>query len=168
MLCSNFRDPFVLFSGGTCSSKKKGLTLMQGSRSLRVLCTDTVIDFVCITSTPWGEGKDSLAIKSWSVYIILYQGYKGDYSVTVIMHPIEIKCHSIIYMYTLILLQIVMVSPQTHLVKNHESKSSTNWVPVQKTISSTCKLKMLGPLFIQTVKLKTDSKTLFYSILKLI
>ena len=60
LLCSNFRDPFVLFSGGTCSSKKKGLTLMQGSRSLRVLCTDTVIDFVCITSTPWGEGEDSL------------------------------------------------------------------------------------------------------------
>lgn len=47
-------DPFVLFSGGTCSSKKKGLTLMQG-HSLRVLCTDTVLDFVCITSTPWGE-----------------------------------------------------------------------------------------------------------------
>ncbi|XP_068755727.1 syntaxin-binding protein 5-like isoform X2 [Montipora capricornis] len=47
-------DPFVLFSGGTCGSKKKGLTLMQG-RSLRVLCTDTVLDFECITSTPWGE-----------------------------------------------------------------------------------------------------------------
>ena len=47
----------MLFSGGTCSSKKKGLTLMQGSRSVRVLCTDTVVDFVCITSTPWGEGE---------------------------------------------------------------------------------------------------------------
>ncbi|XP_015759127.1 PREDICTED: syntaxin-binding protein 5-like [Acropora digitifera] len=54
-------DPFVLFSGGTCSSKKKGLTLMQG-HSLRVLCTDTVLDFVCITSTPWGEGKTTLDI----------------------------------------------------------------------------------------------------------
>lgn len=53
----NFRDPIILFSGGTCSSKKKGLTLMQGSRSVRVLCTDTVVDFVCITSTPWGEGQ---------------------------------------------------------------------------------------------------------------
>ena len=55
----NFSDPFILFSGGTCGSKKKGLTLMQGSRSLRVICTDTVVDFVCITSTPWGEGKES-------------------------------------------------------------------------------------------------------------
>jgi len=53
----NFRDPIILFSGGTCSSKKKGLTVMQGSRSVRVLCTDTVVDFVCITSTPWGEGE---------------------------------------------------------------------------------------------------------------
>ena len=44
----------------------------------------------------------------------------------IIMHPTEIKCHSIIYMYTVILLQIVMVSPGTHLVKNHEFKSSTN------------------------------------------
>ncbi|KAL9968676.1 hypothetical protein ACROYT_G020794 [Oculina patagonica] len=52
-------DPIILFSGGTCSSKKKGLTLMQGSRSIRVLCTDTVVDFVCITSTPWGEGDVS-------------------------------------------------------------------------------------------------------------
>ena len=54
---THFRDPIILFSGGTCSSKKKGLTLMQGSRSVRVLCTDTVVDFVCITSTPWGEGE---------------------------------------------------------------------------------------------------------------
>ena len=34
---------------------------MQG-HSLRVLCTDTVLDFVCITSTPWGEGKTTLDI----------------------------------------------------------------------------------------------------------
>ena len=162
MLCSNFRDPFVLFSGGTCSSKKKGLTLMQGSRSLRVLCTDTVIDFVCITSTPWGEGEDSLAIKSWSVYIILYQGYKGDYSVTVIMHPIEIKCQSIIYMYTVILLQIVKWWVLGLILWKIMNPS-----PVP-TISSTCKLKMLGPLCIQTVNLKTDSKPWLYSILKLI
>lgn len=48
-------DPLMIFSGGTCGSKKKALTLMQGSRSIKVLCTDTVVDFVCINSTPWGE-----------------------------------------------------------------------------------------------------------------
>ena len=37
--------------------------------------------------------------------------------------------------------------------------------PSSKTKSQ--KLKMLGPLCNQTVHLKTDSKTLFYSILKL-
>ena len=43
-----------------------------------------------------------------------------------------------------------MVSPGTHLVKNHEFQS-----------------RMLGPLCDQTVNLKTDSKALYYSILKL-
>ena len=37
------------------------------------------------------------------------------------------------------------------------------WVPVKKM---SLKLKMLGPLCNQTVNLKTDSKTLYYSILK--
>ena len=62
-------------------------------------------------------------------------------------------------MISLILLQIVMVSPGTHLVKNHESQSRTNesqfknqWVP--------------GSLCNHTVNLKTDSKTLYYSLLK--
>ena len=56
-----------------------------------------------------------------------------------------------------ILLQIVMVSPGTYLVKNHES--------LLKKMS--LKLKMLGPLCNQTVNLKTDSKTPYYSALKL-
>ena len=50
-----------------------------------------------------------------------------------------------------------MVSPGTLLVKNHESQ-------LKKTNP---KLKMLGPLCNQTVNLKTDSKTLYYSTLKL-
>ena len=50
-----------------------------------------------------------------------------------------------------------MVSPGTHLVKNHESQFK----------KETLKLKVLGPLCNQTVNLKTDSKTLYYSILKL-
>ena len=62
-----------------------------------------------------------------------------------------------------ILFQIVMVSPWTHLVKNHESQCRTNEPPFKKTSP---KLKMLGPLCNQTVDLKTDSKTLYYSTLK--
>ena len=47
--------------------------------------------------------------------------------------------------HAVILLQIVMVRPGNHLVKNHESLSITNEShPVKKTRIS--KLKMLGPL----------------------
>ena len=64
----------------------------------------------------------------------------------------------------MILLQIAMVSPGTHLVKNHESLSTTSESQLKRT---NLKLKMLGPLCNQTVNLKTDSKTLYHSILKL-
>ena len=64
----------------------------------------------------------------------------------------------------MILLQIVMVSPGTHLVKNHEFQSRTNESQLKRSSS---KLKMLVPLCNQTVNLKTDSKTLYYSIMKL-
>ena len=64
-----------------------------------------------------------------------------------------------------ILLQIVMVSPGTHLVRNHESLSITNEPRFKKTRSP--QLKMLGPLGKQTVILETDAKTLYYSLLKL-
>ena len=63
--------------------------------------------------------------------------------------------------FTVILLQILMVSPGTHLVKNHEFQSRTNESQLKKTSP---KLKMLGPLCNQTVNLKTDSKTLYYSV----
>ena len=51
-----------------------------------------------------------------------------------------------------------MLSPGTHLVKNHESLSITNESQFKKTRS--LKLKMLGPLCNQTVNLETDAKTL--------
>ena len=63
------------------------------------------------------------------------------------------------------MLQIVMVSPGTHLVKKHESLSITNESQFKTTRSP--KLKMLGPLCNQTVNLATDAKTLYYSLLKL-
>ena len=57
-----------------------------------------------------------------------------------------------------------MVSPGTHLVKNHESLSRINESQFKKTRN---KLKMLGPLCTQTVKLETVAKTLYYSLVKL-
>ena len=58
-----------------------------------------------------------------------------------------------------------MVSPNSHLVKNHESQSRTSESKLKKKKSP--KLKMFGPLRNQTVNLKTDSKTLCDRILKL-
>ena len=61
---------------------------------------------------------------------------------------------------TVILLQIVMVSPGTHLLKNHESLLSiTNESQFKKTRNP--KLKMLGPLCNQRINLETDAKTLW-------
>ena len=48
--------------------------------------------------------------------------------------------------------------------ENHESQSRSNESQLKIT---SLKLKMLGPLCNQTVNLKTHSKTLYYSILKL-
>ena len=50
-----------------------------------------------------------------------------------------------------------MVSPGTHLVKNHESLSRINESQFKKTRSP--KLKMLGLLCNQTINLETDAKT---------
>ena len=55
-----------------------------------------------------------------------------------------------------ILLQIVIVCPGTHLVKNHESQCTEPMSPGTKT---SLELKMLGRLCNQTVNLNTDSKT---------
>ena len=53
-----------------------------------------------------------------------------------------------------------MVSPGTHLLKNHESQF--------KKKKNESKIENVGTLFNQTVYLKTDSKTLYYNyILKL-
>ena len=54
-----------------------------------------------------------------------------------------------------ILLQIVIVCPGTHLVKNHESQCTEPMSASKKSL----KLKMLGCLCNQTVDLNTDSKT---------
>ena len=59
------------------------------------------------------------------------------------------------FIYTVILLQIVRVSPETHLVKHHESQSRTNEFQLKKKKrkkKENLKLKMLGPIFDQTDK----------------
>ena len=60
----------------------------------------------------------------------------------------------------MILLQIVVVSPGTHLVKPMSPTSKGNESSLEN------QMKMLGLLCNQTVNLKTDSKTLYDSILK--
>ena len=60
---------------------------------------------------------------------------------------------------SVILLQIVMVSPGTHLVKNHESLSGTNESQLIKRVQNWKYLVLYVT--------QTDSKTLYYSILKL-
>ena len=53
-------------------------------------------------------------------------------------------------------LQIVVVCPGTHFVKNHRSQSRTSESQLKKKKPADPKLKMLGPLCDQTVNLKTD------------
>eukprot|EP00794_Sanderia_malayensis_P000394 gene394-1028_t len=50
-------DPcIVIFSGGLAQgNNKKGLTLLRG-RSKMLLLSDFVIDFVCLSGTPWRQG----------------------------------------------------------------------------------------------------------------
>ena len=65
----------------------------------------------------------------------------------------------------MIWLQKVMVSPGTHLVINHESQSRTTESQFKKPKSEI--ENALAFICNQTVYLKTDSKTLYYSKLKL-
>ena len=58
-----------------------------------------------------------------------------------------------------------MVSPGTHLIKNHETMSITNESLLKTTRGH--KLKVFEPLCNQTVNLETDDKTLYCSLLKL-
>ena len=60
---------------------------------------------------------------------------------------------------------VILVSPGTHLVKNHESLSITNESKFKQTRIP--KLKMLGPLYNQRINQEKDAKTLNYSSLKL-
>ena len=58
-----------------------------------------------------------------------------------------------------------MVSPGTHLIKNHETMSITNELLLKTTRGH--KLKVLEPSCNQTLNLETDDKTLYCRLLKL-
>ena len=59
----------------------------------------------------------------------------------------------------MILFQIGMGSPGTHFVKNHESQFKKSDSEIESALGG-------APLCNQTVNLKTDSKTLYYSLLE--
>ena len=66
--------------------------------------------------------------------------------------------------WAVILLQIVMVSPATHLEKNHKSQSRTNKSQLKKQTNKQTrspKLKILEPFGKQTVKQETYTKTFY-------
>ena len=64
---------------------------------------------------------------------------------------------------SVILLQIVMVRPGTRLAKNHESLSRTNESQLKKKES---KIENAWAFMQLDNNLKTDSKTLYYSVMK--
>ena len=59
----------------------------------------------------------------------------------------------------MILLQVGMGSPGTHFVTNHESQFNKNESEIENLSGG-------APLCNRTVNLKTDSKTLYYSLLE--
>ena len=89
--------------------------------------------------------------------IIIYSAY-GTYFITASQFLTDVSNLTIIWLlFTVILLQIVMMSPGTHLVKNHESQSRTNEFQLTEQ-----KGVMLGHLCKQTVNLETDTKWNFW------
>ena len=95
---------------------------------------------------------------------VYWEPQYGDRNKLRVMFMVMSYC-GVVTTFPVILLQIGMVSPGTHPVKTHESLSITNESEFKKSRSP--KLKMLGPLCNQTVNMKTEAKSLYYSLLKL-
>ena len=95
---------------------------------------------------------------------VFWEPQYGDRNKLRVMFMVMSYC-GVVTSFPVILLQMVMVSPGTRLVKTHQSLSITNESQFKKSRSP--KLKMLGPLCNQTVKMETDAKSLYYSLLKL-
>ena len=103
-------------------------------------------------SDVWGTSTETQY--SWHVttmiWLVLLIGWHNLFSWNKQSEPLKSRSGQQPSSVSVILLQIVMVSPGTHLVKNQESQSRTNdsqfkkrWIP---------KLKMLGSLCNQSIK----------------
>ena len=77
--------------------------------------------------------------------------------ITIIMPDLRLRT----FYLSVILLQIVMVRPGTHLVQNHEFQSITSESQFKKRESC------LGLYVTRKFNLETDAKALYYSLLKL-
>ena len=86
---------------------------------------------------------------------VFWEPQYGDRNKLRVMFMVMSYC-GVVTSFPVILLQMVMVSPGTRLVKTHQSLSITNESQFKKSRSP--KLKMLGPLCNQTVKMETDAK----------
>ena len=95
---------------------------------------------------------------------VFWEPQYGDRNKLRVMFMVMSYCE-VVTSFPVILLQMVIVSPGTHLVKTHQSLSITNESQFKKPRSP--KLKMLGPLCNQTVNMETDAKSLYYILLKL-
>ena len=95
---------------------------------------------------------------------VYWEPQYGDRNKLRVMFMVMSYCE-VVTSFPVILLQMVMVSPGTQLVKTHQSLSITNESQFKKSRSP--KLKMLGPLCNQTVNMETDAKSLYYSLVKL-
>ena len=95
---------------------------------------------------------------------VYWEPQYGDRNKLRVMFMVMSYCE-VVTSFPVILLQMVMVSPGTHLVKTRQSLFITNESQLKKSRSP--KLKMLEPLCNQTVNMETDVKSLYYSLLKL-
>ena len=95
---------------------------------------------------------------------VYWEPQYGDRNKLRVMFMVMSYCE-VVTSFPVILLQMVMVSPGTHLVKTRQSLSIINESQLKKSKSP--KLKMLEPLCNQTVNMETDVKSLYYSLLKL-
>ena len=101
---------------------------------------------------------------------VYWEPQYGDRNKLRVMFMVMSYC-GVVTSFPVILLQTVIVSPGTHLVKTNESLSIPRGFnkPSESQFKKpgSPKLKMLGPLFNQTVNMQTDAKSLYYSLLKL-
>ena len=111
---------------------------------------------------PWEQGKCSLhrSVPWMEAGLGIANNYPQSVQIKYFLSFCLRICYSQYFKQldnAVILLQIVMMSPKTHLVKNHESQSKTNESQFKKKYKS-WKCLGLKSVCYQIVNLKTDSK----------